>query len=334
MKTLANISIGLLLLLAISLLTLAQQSRVATPVFDNDQLHVVLCGTGSPLPDANRAQACTAIVAGDEFVLVDTGSGSWRKVATNNLPAQNLSAVLLTHFHSDHIGDLGEVVMQSWAAGRTQKLNVYGPPGVEKVVAGFAQAYALDTDYRVLHHGDKLMPRATAGATAQPVKLKSDDAPALVFERNGLKVLAFKVNHDPVSPAYGYRFEYKGRVVVVSGDTAKSDNLAKQAAGADLLIHEVIAKNLVQFVATNFENAGNQRRAKLSHDIITYHTSPVEAAEVAAAAKVETLVFTHIIPSPNNPQIEQALTRGVSDVFNGKVVLGNDGMRFDLPPRD
>lgn len=315
-------------------LTPAQQSSTTTANFDDGQLHVVLCGTGSPLPDANRAQACTAIIAGKEFILVDTGSGSWRKVATSNLPANNLSAVLLTHFHSDHIGDLGEAVMQSWAAGRTQKLNVYGPPGVEKIVAGFTQAYALDTDYRVLHHGEELMPRPAASAIAQPIKLKSDDAAALVFERNGLKVTAFKVNHDPVSPAYGYRFEYQGRVVVVSGDTAKSDNLAKHAAGADLLIHEVIVKPLLQFAASNFEKAGNPRRAKMARDIITYHASPVEAAEVAAAAKAETLVFTHIVPSPNNPQIEQALTRGVSDVFKGKVVIGNDGMRFDLPSKN
>ena len=334
MKHRVNIFVSLLLLLVVSTSALAQQSGATTPTFDDGQLHVVLCGTGSPLPDANRAQACTAIIAGNEFVLVDTGSGSWRKVALNNLPAQNLRAVLLTHFHSDHIGDLGETIMQSWAAGRNQKLNVYGPPGVEKVVAGFAQAYALDTDYRVLHHGEQIMPRAVAGAVAQPIKLKSDDAAALVFARNGLKVLAFKVNHDPISPAYGYRFEYKGRVVVVSGDTAKSDNLAQQAAGADLLIHEVIVKNLLQFAAGNLEKVGNVRRAKMSRDIITYHASPVEAAEVAAAAKAETLVFTHIVPPPNSPQIEQALTRGVSDVFKGKVVVGNDGMRFALPPRN
>lgn len=303
-------------------------------MLNDGQLHVVLCGTGSPLPDANRAQACTAIIAGGEFVLVDTGSGSWRKVAVNNLPAVNLSAVLLTHFHSDHIGDLGEALMQSWAAGRNQKLNVYGPPGVEQVVAGFTQAYALDTGYRVQHHGEEWMPRPAAGAVAQPVRLKRNETAALVFERNGLKVTAFKVEHDPASPAYGYRFEYRGRVVVVSGDTARSDNLARHAAGADLLIHDVIAKNLLQMAASNFDQTGNKRRAKMARDITTYHASPLEAAVIAASAKVETLVFTHMVPPPNSPQIEQALLRGVSDIFKGKVVLGTDGMRFDLPPRN
>jgi ribonuclease Z len=332
------ITLGLLLiLLSTSVANPASQSGGATPdagMLNDGQMHVVLCGTGSPLQDATRAQACTAIIAGGEFVLVDTGSGSWRKVTANNLPTQNLSAILLTHFHSDHIGDLGEALVQSWIAGRKQKLNVYGPPGVEQVVAGFAQAYSLDTGYRVEHHGEEWMPRAGAGAVAQTVKLKTNDAAGLVFERNGLKVTAFKVEHDPVSPAYGYRFEYRGRVVVVSGDTAKSDNLAKHATGADLLIHDVIAKNVLQMAASNFEQAGNKRRAKLARDIMTYHTSPLEAAAIAASAKVETLVFTHMVPPPNTPQIEQSFTRGVSDILKGKVVLGTDGMRFDLPPRN
>jgi ribonuclease Z len=332
-------TLGLLLIvLSPSVAMKAQQSGGAATtdagMLNDGQLHVVLCGTGSPLPDANRAEACTAVIAGGEFVLVDTGSGSWRKAVVNNLPAQNLSAILLTHFHSDHIGDLGEALVQSWVAGRNHKINVYGPPGVEQVVAGFAQAYALDTGYRVQHHGEEWMPRAGAGAIAQPVRLQSNDAAALVFERNGLKVTAFKVEHDPATPAYGYRFEYRGRVVVVSGDTAKSDNLARHAAGADLLIHDVIAKNLLQMAASNFDQAGNRRRAKLARDIVTYHTSPLEAAAIAASAKVETLVFTHMVPPPTTPQIEQAFLRGVSDIFKGKVVIGTDGMRFDLPPRN
>ena len=331
-------TLSLLLMCLLPSVTLpARQSGGGAPdaAWLNDgQLHVVLCGTGSPLPDANRAEACTAIIAGGEFVLIDTGSGSWRKAVVNNLPAQNLSAILLTHFHSDHIGDLGEALVQSWVAGRSHKINVYGPPGVEQVVAGFAQAYSLDTGYRVQHHGEEWMPRAAAGAVAQPVRLKSNEAAALVFERNGLKVTAFKVEHDPATPAYGYRFEYLGRIVVISGDTSRSENLARHAAGADLLINDVIAKNLLQMAASNFDQAGNRRRAKLARDIMTYHASPLEAAEIAALAKVETLVFTHMVPPPNSPQIEQAFPRGVSDIFKGKVVLGTDGMRFDLSPRN
>ena len=297
------------------------------------QLHVILCGTGSPLPDATRASACTAVIAGGEMILVDTGPGSWRKVALNNLPAQALSAILITHFHSDHIGDLGEALMQSWAAGRAKPAEIYGPPGIEKVVAGFAQAYSMDTEYRVKHHSEEVMPHAAAGGVAHAINLKNADSAATVFERNGLKVTAFKVEHDPASPAYGYRFEYAGRVVVITGDTAKSANVAKFSQNADLLIHDALVKPLLQMAAGNLESAGDKRRAKMARDITTYHASPTDAAETAAAAKVETLVFTHMVPPPVNPAIEQAFLRGVSDIYKGKVVLAKDGLRFDLVPK-
>ena len=313
---------------------LAQGLQADVAMLSDGQLHVVMCGTGSPLADASRASACVAVVAGGEVILIDTGPGSWRQVALNKLPVQNVSAVLLTHFHSDHIGDLGEAITQSWIAGRKQPLEVYGPPGVEKIVAGFAQAYSLDVDYRVAHHSDQMLPRAAAGAVAHEVKLKSADEAVTVFERNGLKVIAFKVEHDPVKPAYGYRLDYHGRSVVISGDTTKSANLARHAAGADLLIHEVLAKDVLTFAANNLERAGDKRRAKLTRDILSYHASPTEAAEIAATAKVETLVFTHMVPPINPPVTEQMFLRGVAEIYKGKVVIAKDGMRFDLPARN
>lgn len=252
-----------------------------------------MCGTGSPLADATRASACVAVIAAGEVVLIDVGPGSWRQVAVNRIPTAAVSAVLLTHFHSDHIGDLGEVVTQTWLAGRAKPLEVFGPPGVEKVVAGFAQAYSQDVEYRIAHHTETMLPRAAAGAVAREVKLKSDTEAAVVFERNGLKVTAFNVEHSPVKPAYGYRLDYKGRSVVVSGDTAKSINLAKHTAGADLLIHDVLAKDVMTMAAGNADRSGDKRRAKLIRDILTYHASPAEAAEIANGAKVETLVHRH-----------------------------------------
>lgn len=328
-----KITLPFLILVALALSAHSQTPANPDAMLSDGQMHIVLVGTGSPLPDATRAASCTAVLAGGELVLIDTGPGSWRKLTTLNLPQQAVSAVLLTHFHSDHIGDLGEATTMSWVAGRTKPLEVYGPPGVEKVVAGFAQAYALDVDYRVTHHGETHLPRAAAGALAKPITLKKADEAVLVFERNGLKVTAFQVAHDPVKPAYGYRLEYRGRVVVISGDTATSMNVAKHASGADLLLHDVLAKNLIQLGATNFERSGQSRRAALARDIVTYHASPTEVAEVAAAAKVETLVFTHLVPPPLNPMAEQSFTRGVSEIFKGKVVIATDGLRFDLTPK-
>ncbi len=321
-----------LLIAAISAFGQAQQSDMA--MLTDGQLHVVMCGTGSPITDANRASACVAVVAGGEVVLIDTGPGAWRQVALNKVPAQNVSAILLTHFHSDHIGDLGEAITQTWLAGRAKPLEVYGPPGVERVVAGFAQAYGLDVDYRIAHHTEQLLPRAASGAVAREVKLKAPDDAAIVFERNGLKVIAFKVEHDPVKPAYGYRLDYRGRSAVISGDTTKNANVVRHATGADLLIHEVLAKDVLTIASSSLERAGDKRRATLTRDIMDYHTSPVEAAEVAAAAKVETLVFTHMVPPINPPVTEQMFLRGVADVFKGKVVIAKDGLRFDLPARN
>ena len=207
-QSILNKSLLITLCLHFCLLQASALSGRQNPVSQADfsllkdaQMHVFLIGTGSPLPDATRASACTAIFAGGEFVLVDIGPGAWRKVALNNLPAQNLSAVLLTHFHSDHLGDLGEATMQSWVAGRKKALDIYGPPGIEKVVGGFAQAYSLDTEYRIKHHGEGNLPRIAAGMLAHPVNLKSAGTNALVFERNGLKIEAFKVEHDPATPA-------------------------------------------------------------------------------------------------------------------------------------
>ncbi len=310
------------------------QQQADTAMLGDGQLHVVMCGTGAPLADATRASACVAVIAAGEVVLIDVGPGSWRQVAVNRIPTAAVSAVLLTHFHSDHIGDLGEAVTQTWLAGRAKPLEVFGPPGVEKVVAGFAQAYSQDVEYRIAHHTETMLPRAAAGAVAREVKLKSDTEAAVVFERNGLKVTAFNVEHSPVKPAYGYRLDYKGRSVVVSGDTAKSMNLAKHTAGADLLIHDVLAKDVMTMAAGNADRSGDKRRAKLIRDILTYHASPAEAAEIANEAKVETLVFTHMVPPLNPPVTEQMFLRGVADIFKGKVVLAKDGMRFDLSAKN
>ena len=309
-------------------------TRVDKSVLTSPDLQVVICGSGSPLPDATRAAACTAVIAGGEFVLVDSGPGSWEVLDLANLPIGQVSAVLLTHFHSDHIGGLGEAITQSWIAGRAQPLAVYGPEGVERVVAGFGEAYAQDVNYRVAHHGEAYMPRAAAGAEAHVVALGDEpNASATVFERNGLKVTMFRVDHDPVRPAVGYRFDFAGRSVVVSGDTAKSTCLVEHAKGADVLIHEALERTLIARAIAAAKRLGLERQAKLAGDIPDYHTSPVEAAEVARDAGVSELVLTHLVPSPNNFLTRRIFLAGVADVFKGKVVIAEDGMRISLPPR-
>ncbi len=311
-----------------------QALRRDTAVLESPDMTVVLCGTGSPLPDPQRAGACTAVIAGGQFVLVDAGPGAWETLDLTRLPTGALSAVLLTHFHSDHIGDLGETMVQSWIAGRGQPLEVFGPAGTARVVDGLVAAYSQDADYRTAHHGAAAMPRAAAPAVAREIALGDGaDAEAVVFERNGLKVTMFSVDHAPIHPAVGYRFEYKGNVVVVSGDTAKSANVVAHARGADLLIHEALNRDMMGRVATIATQSGQARLGKMAGDTLDYHTSPLEAAEVARDAGVTTLVFTHVVPGPRNMIMRRMFLAGVGDVFAGEVVLGEDGQRFTLPPK-
>jgi ribonuclease Z len=307
-------------------------------LLEPDALRVVLCGTGNPLADRNRAAACTAIFAGGDIYLVDIGPGAWKNLALWHIPAPRIAAVLFTHFHSDHIGDLGEANLESWAQGRDHPLRVYGPPGVEQVVAGFEQAYSLDEGYRIAHHGAALMP--SANWQMQPLAVKIDTqagaspcagGSATVLEENGLKVTAFTVDHAPVAPAYGYRFDYKGRSVVVSGDTKTCANLVAAATGADVLIHEAQAAHLVRLIQDEAERIGNARVAKIMSDILRYHTTPVEAASEANQAGVQLLVLSHIGPPTPNLLARIAFMRGVADVRPRDVVLGYDGMLLTMP---
>jgi ribonuclease Z len=303
-----------------------------------DAIRVVLCGTGNPLPDRSRADACTAVFAGGSFYLVDAGPGAWKNLALWHIPAARLTAVMLTHYHSDHIGDLGEINLQTWAQGRDHPLRVFGPPGIEQVVGGFAEAYALDEGYRIAHHGAALMPPDNWKMV--PIAVRIDTPPgsspcaggsAPVLEENGLKVTAFTVDHRPVAPAYGYRFDYKGRSVVISGDTIKCANLVNAARGADVLINEAQSAHMVKMIQQEAERRGNARIAKIMSDIRRYHTTPVEAATEANQAGVQLLVLSHIGPPTPNFIARWAFLRGVAAVRPRGVAMGYDGMLLTLP---
>lgn len=310
----------------------ATLTRVDRSTLTDGQLHVWLCGTAAALPDPDRAGPCTAIVAGGQFVLIDAGPGSWRVVDGLNLPVAALSAVLITHLHSDHIGELGEAIQQSWIAGRSEPLPVYGPPGIDHVVNGFAQAYGADVGYRVTHHDDAYMPHAAAAASANvlPLPVGTDRSP--VFERDGLSVSVFRVDHAPVDVAYGYRIEYRGRVVVVSGDTKPSASVRRNAQGADLLLHEALDTRLTERASEQATSLGMSRVAKLALDVGNYHTTPIQAAQIAADAGVQKLVLTHVFPPLPNAVARRLFMAGTAEMFAGERVLGEDGMRFDLAP--
>jgi ribonuclease Z len=297
-----------------------------------DGLNVLLCGAGGPLPDPVRSGPCVAVLAGRTLVVVDAGSGAARNLARMGLPPGLIGAVFLTHFHSDHIDGLGELALQRWAgAAHADPLPVYGPDGVADVVEGFGRAYQQDATYRVAHHGAATVPPSGAGMQARAFAAPAPGEAPLVFEAEGLRVLAFSVSHEPVQPAVGYRFEYGGRSLVVSGDTSKSANLEEQARGVDLLVHEALSAQLVARMNAAAIAAGRANLAKITADIPDYHATPVEAAESATAAGARHLLFYHVVPPLPLPGLDRVFLDGVSEAFAGGVTLGRDGTLISLP---
>lgn len=297
-----------------------------------DGLHVVLCGAGSPLPDPERSGPCVAVIAGNAFVVVDAGAAAARNIARLGLPTGRIEAVLITHFHSDHIDGLGELMMQRWVgAAHVEPLPVVGPPGVALVVDGFDAAYRLDAGYRTAHHGESVAPPGGAGGDARAFALPADGEGPVVWRSGDLEVRAFRVQHEPVAPAVGYRFDYQGRSLVVSGDTVKSPNLEARAKGVDLLVHEALSPELVARMNAAATAAGRTNLAKITADIPDYHTSPVEAAEIARAAGVGHLLFYHVVPPLPVPGLDRVFLAGVSQAFDGGVTLGRDGTLVSLP---
>ncbi|MYE80638.1 MAG: MBL fold metallo-hydrolase [Gammaproteobacteria bacterium] len=287
---------------------------------DPDSLHVFVCGSASPLPAPGRAQACIAIVAGDDLFLVDAGSGSAQVTMLGRLPVASMRAIFLTHYHSDHIGAIGDHNINSWAAGRSAPLQVVGPEGVEEVVAGFNRAFAMDAAYRTEHHGMALMPPELGVLAARTIE------PGLVHDEDGLRIRAFPVDHSPVAPAFGYRFDYRGRSVVVTGDTVVVPSLVAAAEGVDLLLTDALAEHLVLALARANEQA-NPRGAQILRDVLDYHAHTDELVALAERAGVRQLALYHLVPAPANAFMEDVFRRGLPD----EVILTVEGMRFELP---
>ena len=299
-------------------------------LFADDALRVLLCGTSSPLPSPDRAKSCVAVFAAGRFWVVDTGPGAWNNLALWRIPGRRIGAVLLTHFHSDHMGELGEFNLMTWVDGRDAALRVFGPPGVERVVAGFEEAYALDTGYRVEHHGAELLPPRTSRMQALP-NPEGAATPTLILEEAGLAITMFPVDHRPVRPAVGYRFDYAGRSVVVSGDTVTSATLTEVSQGADVLVHEAQANHLVAKIGAAAAANDRPRTAKIMRDIPDYHTSPVDAAKIANEARVGLLVLNHLTPPLPTKLLEPVYVRGVANVRREGWTLGEDGLLIELP---
>ena len=310
-------------------------STNTAPLAD-DALRVAICGSSAPLPSRDRAKSCVAVFAGGKFYIVDAGPESVENLVLWGVPLSSIGGVLLTHFHSDHIGDLGELNLQTWAAGRPGPLAVYGGPGVDAVVNGFNDAYRLDQGYRTAHHTEQVMPSAAWPMVASTVILPGNAAAAkdrsnLVLRDGALTITAFEVDHAPIAPAYAYRFDYKGRSALVTGDLKFHEPLVAAARGADVMVSEAISLTMTRSLGAGAAAGGRDQAAAIMHDIEDYHISPEQSAQIANAAGVKLLVFYHLLPAPDGWLPRRVFAQGIDQVRDGDWAIAEDGSLYTLP---
>jgi ribonuclease Z len=283
---------------------------------------VTLLGTGSPMPSPDRAGPSTLISAGEgetaEHYLVDAGRGVLLRLAAAGLGAPNLSAVLITHLHSDHITDLNDVITTRWIMTFEESpLTIVGPIGTQAVVDHILASLDLDIGYRIAHHAD-LDHRP-------PVRVIEVAEGPVVFpeDRGGqVTISCAQTDHKPVEPSVGFRFEHEGVSVVAAGDTVPCAGLDELCVGANAVVHSVIRKDIIGAIPM-------QRM----QDTLDYHSSPEEAAQTAARAGLDTLILTHYVPSLGVRSTADEWRARAAEHFGGTIELGDDLHRVEIRPR-
>jgi ribonuclease Z len=279
---------------------------------------VTLLGTGVPIPNPDRFGPCTLVEAGDQKFLIDAGRGATIRLSQLKLPIGRIDVQLLTHYHSDHTSGVPDVWLTGWLESyfgtRTSPYRVIGPTGARELIENLERAYALDIKIRV---ADEKLP--LAGIATDVTEFDRD---GLVYEKGGVKVIAFEVDHgDVIKPCYGYRFEYGGRSAVFSSDTRYNQNVIKYGAGADLLVHEVASAR-----PELMKEAYVQR-------IIGHHTTPREAGRVFTQTRPKLAAFTHIVQLGSDrippPTIDDMIAE-TRETYDGPLAMGEDLMAFDI----
>jgi ribonuclease Z len=291
----------------------AQAFKPAAPLAP-DAFRVTLLGTGSPVPAMDRFGPGVLIQAGNQTLLIDAGRGFSQRLFQAGVRLGALDAVLLTHLHSDHVTGLPDLWLTGWLAvpyaQRRAPLALYGPAGTRELAAGLERAYDWDIKTRI---ADQNLPKEAAPFAA------TEFTEGVVFERGGVRVSAIEVDHGAlIKPAFGFRIEFDGRAVVVSGDTKFSENLIKHAAGVDLLIHQVATASAAALASPVIQV------------ILAHHTKPDEAGRLFARVKPKLAVFYHFVLLGNPPATERDVLEGARQHYAGPLEIGADLMRFDI----
>ncbi len=305
--------------LAIVMVASAHLLFAVAPSRADSDFKVTLLGTGTPIPNKDRFGPSTLVEAGDLKLLFDAGRGVPIRLQQIKLPSGKLSALFLTHYHSDHTAGIADIWLTGWLpppfGRRNTPFRVIGPVGAKTLMSNLEKAYALDIKIRL--DDEKLPPEGIA------TTVDEFDGDGVVFEKNGVKVIAFTVDHGAaIKPAVGYRIEYKGHAVVISGDTRYDQNVIKYGTGADLLVHEVGSARPELLAAS----VPVQR-------IIAHHTTPREAGMVFAQAKPKMTVYSHLVFLAGETIAEQTPEDIIAETrqsYDGPLMVGEDLMSFDI----
>jgi ribonuclease Z len=267
-------------------------------------VEVILLGTGFPLPDPDRAGPATLVRVAGMDLLFDAGRGVLMRLRGAGSGPVQVHTQFITHLHSDHVTDFNDLVTMHWAMNLAPKpLPVVGPPGTQGFCDDTITMLRPDIGWRIEHHAD---------LTWEPDLHVTEVTDGVAFESNGVRVLAAPTDHPPVRPTIGFRIEHEGRSVVIAGDTLPCDGLDELCAGADVYVQTVLRRQIVESLPV-----------ERLREILNYHSSTEDAARTAARARVRTLVFTHMMPTPT-PGTEQDWINDAKQHFDGEVILGTD----------
>jgi ribonuclease Z len=292
----------------------AQGVPAAAPASDQS-LVVTLLGTGTPELDPGRFGNSTLVQAGGVNLVFDAGRGVTIRLNQMGVSLGKIDAVFLTHFHSDHVNGLADLWMTGYLppiGGRSSPLQVYGPPGTTHLTQGLMNTHEKDVSIR---EADEHVP--AAGTEIEAHEFNQD---GVVFEKNGVKVTAFEVNHGPlIKPSYGYRIDYAGHSATLSSDTKYNENVIKYGTGADLLVHEVaIAPKAIE-------------NLPIIQRVMDHHTSSEDVGRVFAQARPKMAVYYHIVRlrQPGVPPVGiEEVAKRTRETYDGPLVIGEDLMQF------
>jgi ribonuclease BN (tRNA processing enzyme) len=277
---------------------------------------LILLGTGGgPRPRVGSLSSAQVIIATGALYVVDCGDGVARQLVAAGVSLDALRHVFITHHHSDHNADYGNLLLLAWASGLRSRVDAWGPPPLEDITRLFFEMSAPDIDVRIADEGRvPLVPLVHPhDVTATGPVLRNDD----------LTVSCVLVDHPMVKTALAYRFDAADRSIVISGDTRPCDSLVALARGADVLVHEAFWPEAVDRLAARVGNASTLRR-----HLLASHTSAEDCGRIASSAGVKTLVLSHFVP-PDDPTITEEMWReAAARHFGGRIVVGRDLMEI------